>query len=195
MPTCPYCATATVEDSRVCKNCGRALVMRCLYCAEDIPVLAKICRFCNSPVSPTVPAPMTPPPPPGPIPTGGPVGSERSLIGVFLLSFLTCGLWRLFVQHEIGQELNAHRRRDALSPGIDVLLTILTCGLWCIYVDFSYAQAVREISTEEGGHPQDVTTICLVLQIGSLFVPGLGLVSLLVLQDAMNNHWKRHTTG
>src|SRR5258705_9571931 len=130
MTTCPYCANATADDARVCKSCGRALVMRCLYCAEDIPVLAKICKYCNSPVSPPLPRPMTPPPPPGPIPTTGPIGSDRSLIVIFLLQFLTCGLWRLFVQHAMGTELNDHRRRTELSPGADVLLTILTCGFW-----------------------------------------------------------------
>jgi hypothetical protein len=166
--------------------------MRCLYCAEDIPVLAKICKFCNSPVSPPQARPLTPPPPPGPVPTGGPVGSDRSLLATFLLMFITCGLWRLFVQHSIGTELNTHGRRTDISPGIDILLTVLTCGLWCIYVDVHYAQVLREISAEEGGHVQDVSTLCLVLQIGSLFFPGLGLVSLLVLQNEVNNHWKRH---
>ena len=192
MTTCPYCANPTAEDARVCKSCGRALVMRCLYCAEDIPVLAKICKYCNSPVSPPLARPMTPPPPPGPIPTGGPIGSERSLIGIFLLSLLTCGFWRLFVQHAIGTELNDHRRRTDLSPGIDILLTILTCGFWTIYVDFRYAQVLKEISEEEGGNVQDVSTLCMVLQICGLFVPGLGLVSLLVLQNEINNHWRRH---
>ncbi|HZL72122.1 MAG TPA: DUF4234 domain-containing protein, partial [Planctomycetota bacterium] len=102
-----------------------------------------------------------------------------------------CGIWGLVAFYQIGSDLNAHRKRNDLSPGVDILLGFLTCGLWFVYAVYKYAQVLREISEEEGGPVQDVTTICLVLQVAKYFgCPGI--VSVMVLQNEMNTHWNRH---
>jgi hypothetical protein len=189
MVTCPYCAHSTEKGSRVCKKCGRALVQRCLACAEDIPVLSSICPLCgtaqNVPyASPPPPAPF---PAPVPQPTWAPLGEQRNIVLTLLLSFITCGIYSLYVRYELGSELNAHARRSLLSPGLDIFLGIITCGLWFIYVDYHYAQELKNICEEERSPVQDVSLLCLLL---TLF--GLGWVSVLILQNEANQHWRRH---
>jgi hypothetical protein len=105
-----------------------------------------------------------------------------------ILSFLTCGIYSLIVRYQLGTELNAHARRNLLSPGVDVLLALLTCGFWLIYADYKYGQTLKEICEEERGYIQDVSVVCLVL---TLF--GFGIVSVLILQNEANTHWRRHT--
>jgi len=165
-----------------------------LACAEDIPVLSQVCPLCKSAQNvpqPAPMAPMTPPPPPGPLSAGGPIGAERNIVMILVLWFFTCGIYGLVATYQAGSDLNAHRRRSDLNPGLDILLGILTCGVWFVYVLYRYADVLKEISTEEGGPVQDVTTPCLVLQICK-YVGCPGIISLLVLQNEMNNHWRRH---
>jgi len=186
MSTCPFCSQPAVEGAMVCKNCGKALVRRCPYCAEDVAVLAIKCRHCGSDIgTPGRGAPL-------PVPAGAaPVGTERNLVVTLLLCFITCGIWGLVALYDIGTDLNAHRRRADLSPGLDILLGLLTCGIWFIFVLYRYAQVLKEITEEEGGPVQDVTTICLVLQLCK-YIGCPGIVSVLVLQNELNIHWKRH---
>ena len=192
MTTCPYCAKSADDTARVCKSCGRALVQRCLACAEDIPVLSQTCPKCQT--AQNVPPPPTPPVAPAAPAAAAftPVGEERNIVMILVLWFITCGIYGLVALYQIGTELNAHRRRNELSPGVDILLGILTCGVWFVYVLYRYAQVLKEISEQEGGPSQDVTTICLVLQVAKYFgCPGI--VSVLVLQNELNVHWRRHT--
>ncbi|MBI4566595.1 MAG: DUF4234 domain-containing protein [Planctomycetes bacterium] len=188
MISCPYCARTVPDGTRVCKECGAALVRRCPACAEEIPVLAHRCRYCGAEaVEPRSTAQAFPV-------GGGPLGENRNILATLLLTLVTCGIYGLVVQYLIGEELNAHRRKEELSPGLDVLLYVLTCGVWGIYVHYRYAQALKESCESERLPVQDVTTVCLILQVCSLFMPGfLGLVSLLILQNEMNMHWERHS--
>jgi len=188
MPNCPYCAHETQTGSRVCKKCGRALIQRCVACAEDIPVLMQVCPLCKSPQNVPAPPPaMTPPPPPAALPNA-PLGEDRNIIVVLLLSFVTCGIYNLVVRYQVGTELNVHARRPSgLKPGLDILLGILTCGFWFIYSDYRYAQELKNICEDEQTPVQDITVICLVL---TLFRQGW--ITVLLLQNEANSHWKRH---
>ena len=188
MPNCPYCAHETDAGNRVCKKCGRALIQRCVACAEDIPVLMQVCPLCKSPQHVPAPPPaMTPPPPPPALPNA-PLGSERNIIVTLLLSFITCGIYSLVVRYQLGTDFNAHSRRPAgLQPGLDIVLGIVTCGFWFIYTDYRYAQELKNICEDEQAPVQDLTVACLVL---TLF--GFGIVSVLILQNEANTHWKRH---
>ncbi len=118
---------------------------------------------------------------------GPPVGEERNVVLTLILSFITCGIYSLIVRYQIGSELNAHSRRDGLSPGVDILLGLITCGFWFIYSDYKYGQTLKEICEEERGPVQDVSVLCLVL---TLF--GFGWISVLILQNEANSHWQRH---
>ena len=193
MNSCPYCAKGVDAGSRVCKSCGRALVQRCLACAEDIPVLSQVCPICKSPQNVPLPAQpqATPAPAPAPYAVAAPIGEQRNIVLLLVLWFFTCGIWGLVAMYQIATELNAHRRRNELSPGVDILLGIITCGIWWIFAVYKYAEVLREISAEEGT-VQDVTTICLVLEVLKYFgCPGI--ISVMILQNELNTHWQRHS--
>ncbi|HEY3492423.1 MAG TPA: DUF4234 domain-containing protein [Solirubrobacterales bacterium] len=192
MVTCPYCSTGLEGAPRVCAQCGRALVQRCVACAEDIPVLSQVCPLCKTPQSERMPAKPAPVVPYAPAPAQvHPIGEDRSIILVLVLWFVTCGVWGLVALYQIGSDLKTHRPQADISPGLDILLGILTCGIWFIFAVYKYAQILREISEQERGPVQDVTTICLVLQICKYFgCPGI--ISVMFLQNELNVHWRRH---
>lgn len=193
--TCPSCGQPASEGARVCKGCGAALSKRCPHCAEWIAVLAARCPFCAADLA-GGPAPVLrtahAAPAGGISPGAGRVGERRELILAFLLTFVTCGIFGLYLMYKIGDELNEHSGSSGLNPGLDILLGLLTCGLWFIYARYRYAETLRDLSVREGGEAQDVTTLCLVLDIAALCFGFTALVSLLVLQNEVNRHWERH---
>ena len=191
MTTCPYCSTGLEGAPRVCASCGRALIQRCVACAEDIPVLSQVCPLCKTPQS----AYAKPAPPPAPLQPAPyrvmPIGEDRNIVLILVLWFVTCGLWGLVALYQAGSDLKTHRPQADISPGLDIFLGIVTCGIWFIFAVYKYAQILRDLSAEEGGPVQDVTTICLVLQICKYFgCPGI--ISVMVLQNELNVHWRRH---
>ena len=196
MPSCPYCAHASESNARVCKNCGRALVQRCLACAEDIPVLSPVCPLCKTeqnapPFVPVPPAPSHESRPPRPL--VGWVGDERRIVLTLFLWFITCGLWGLVAFYQVGSDIKAHRPQSDIHPGLDILLGILTCGVWFIFAVYNYSEALKQCSQEEGGPVQDVTTLCTVLEVLKYFALGcLGIISTMILQNELNQHWRRH---
>jgi len=191
MTTCPYCAHPAETGARVCKQCGRALIQRCLACAEDIPVLAQICPLCKTPQN--VPPPQAPALNPSAASGSGPIGEERSIVVILLLWFVTCGIWGLVAFYQVGCDLKAHRHRSDINPGLDLLLGILTCGIWYIFAVYNYAEALKQSTLEEGEPVQDVTTLCTVLEVLKYFAFGsLGIISTMILQNELNQHWRRH---
>jgi hypothetical protein len=187
MTTCPYCSAA-VKGARVCGKCGRALIQRCPACAEDIPVLSAVCPRCGTPQS------VAPAPRPAILNYPGWIAAERNVLVILLLWFVTCGLWGLVAMYQIGTDLREHGRRSDINPGLDILLGILTCGLWWIYTMNLYASALRDLSAAEGGPTQDVTVLCTVLEICRYFLCP-GIISTMVLQNELNQHWRRHASG
>src|SRR5688572_23080776 len=78
---CPHCRVKVAPDQKHCVTCRRQMIRRCPACAEDISVLAALCKYCGesgipvpgAPLAPlptvappTVTAPAIPPPAPPP---------------------------------------------------------------------------------------------------------------------------------
>ena len=180
MKSCPFCKQDVPDAFRVCTHCNRVLERACPFCAEMISTQARVCRFCSSDLGNA--------PEGGPLPRPvGPVGEDRSLVLWVILTLLTCNLGVLIWIYLIGNDLNAHGRRDRLNTGIDLLLVILTCGLWTYYLMYRYPRTYMDILEEEGGRSSsDLAVLCLIVGI---FVP---VVSLAILQSEMNGHWRQH---
>ena len=186
--SCPYCANPT-KGSRVCGKCGRALVQRCPACAEDIPVLSHVCPRCRT----EQPLEVAPRPAVLYADPAWPA-NERNVLVILLLWLVTCGLWGLVAMDQVGSDIRDHARRSDIHPGLDILLGFLTCGLWWIYSMHQYASALRDLSVQEGGPAQDVTVLCTVLEICRYFLCP-GIISTMVLQNELNQHWRRHASG
>ena len=72
---CPHCRVSVTRDQKHCLTCRRLMIRRCPACAEDISVLAALCKYCGESVAPApdahlaplptiAPAVVAPPPPP-----------------------------------------------------------------------------------------------------------------------------------
>ena len=183
MRKCPFCLQDIPEEAKVCKHCGKTVVKRCPSCNEEIVATATICRFCK--------ADLTAKPPPiqvqATVVNDAPVGERRDILTMVLLMFLTCGIYGLFLQYKIGNEINRHQPKSRLNPGLDILLLFLTCGFWGWYVLYRYPRALEDMVREEGGTPGDITIPCLLF---AFF--GLHMVSYMVLQGELNKHWDTH---
>lgn len=124
-------------------------------------------------------------------PSTGYVGTERSIAWSLVLSLVTCGIYGFVWLHHIGNDLRKRLGRDDPHAGLDVFLTILTCGLWGVYVAYKYPRMIDEAEQKAGLPPSNLSLICLLLAIFSLWkVYGLGLISLVLMQNQLNRLWR-----
>ena len=66
---CPHCRVQVDRNQKNCPTCRRLMIRRCTACAEDISVLASLCKYCGEAVEPIRgPIPVAAPPPPAPAP-------------------------------------------------------------------------------------------------------------------------------
>jgi hypothetical protein len=152
--------------------------MKCPFCAEEIHDGSVKCVHCQSDLQ-----------------GGGglndlPMGVDRNVILVLVLSFVTCGIYGIIHWFLVAGEINRHSGEEKLNPAMDLLLAIVTCGLWTIYMCYKYPRALYEMEVAEGQQATDNSVICLVLGL-----VGLGFVPFLILQHEMNEHWKKHMGG
>jgi hypothetical protein len=178
MRKCPYCLQEIPEEAKVCKHCSKAVLKSCPACSREIVATAKVCRFCGAGID----APPRPT-----LRLDSPCGDRREVILTLVLIFLTCGIYGLWVQYKIGDEINRHQGRNQINPGLDLLLVFLTCGLWGVYTSYKYPKVLEEMSLEEGGARSDLAVLCLLFTL-----LGLHLVAILILQSELNKHWELH---
>ena len=57
---CPHCRVKVAKDQKNCATCKRLMIRRCPACAEDISVLAALCKYCGESVAPVTAAPILP---------------------------------------------------------------------------------------------------------------------------------------
>src|SRR5262245_43373521 len=124
MRKCPFCLVDIPDEAKVCKACNSTVVKKCTSCNAEILATARKCRYCSADLEgkpPALPAARLSP---------APCGDRRDIVMTLLLMLLTCGIWGLVVQYKIGSEINEHRGRKDVNPGMDLFLVFLTCGLW-----------------------------------------------------------------
>ena len=109
---------------------------------------------------------------------------------VVLFSLITCGIYSLFWIARVSSEIQQHHD-TSFSPALDVMLSIITCGIWFIYLSYRYPSIIDDMNKKDGYEGgSDIKILCLVL---SIF--GLGIISMAIIQNELNNHWKRHLTS
>ena len=109
---------------------------------------------------------------------------KRSIPLCVVLFFVTFGLYGLYWQAHLHEELNRRAGRKKYIPGgRAVLLTLLTVGLYGIYWAFKMGKLIDVIKTKKGYWSQNTGTQFLIL---ALF--GFQIFNLCTVQDALNTY-------
>lgn len=134
---------------------------------------------------PPPPVAATPPPPPvgAPAQPTGPIGKQRSIGLVILLTIVTFGIWTIVWSYQNGDEIKRHAR-TGLGGVAYLFITILISPVTM----FLMASEVEKLYRREGKEPP-ITTIW-----GLWFLlPLIGnLIWYVRIQQAINDYWAAH---
>lgn len=108
-------------------------------------------------------------------------GEVRNPFLVYILTFVTCGIYGLYWVFTTSEELNAALGREEFNPGMEVGLGVITCGLWILWWDWRASEASVEIQQNWGVEPKFDAPIVFII---TWFFFGVGI------QMSLNNAWE-----
>lgn len=181
---CPFCKSATPYAEPACTSCGARMVKPCPYCDEEIQILARRCKLCDSDLveggDDSAPAIRT-------LRGSGQIAEEQNIVMDVVLSVVTCGLYTAYVIYRMGRDLNYHAGRQEVQPELDAVLYIVTAYLYGIWVAYRYSTLLNSIERAESVPAGDTLVISVVMA-----VVGMSWIGMLIIQDQMNRHWRLH---
>ena len=120
------------------------------------------------------------------------LGHPRSPVLVLLFTFLTCGLYYLWIIYIISSETKDFLGETEInvSPAAEVLLTIVTFGIWDVYWDYRMGKRMALMCRRVGLPITDNAVLYLVLDL-----VGVGFINIVLQQDTLNRVWKAAQTG
>lgn len=110
------------------------------------------------------------------------VNTQINIPLAIIFTILTCGLYSIYWQYMLVEELNQKSGSEKFSPGTVILLTIITCGIYMIYWFYNVGKTLEYIPQKGNFKPEDKSTIFLLL---SIF--GLSIVGFAILQNDLNS--------
>ncbi|MEI0620721.1 DUF4234 domain-containing protein [Brachyspira pilosicoli] len=110
----------------------------------------------------------------------------RSIPIMFLLNFITCGIYHYYWIYNVSLEVKKLTNRKDISPELELLLSILTCNIYSIYWYNKYGNIIyKEIALKiDENDKNNVTQIIMVSFIIVLFV-GMPIIGGLILAFVM----------
>lgn len=112
------------------------------------------------------------------------IGKKRSPIAVLLLSLLTCGLYFIYWQYVIMNEMGDYLGEE-INPLKELFFIVITCGLYGIYLYYKYGKWVYKCTLKGNIEASDNS---LLYVICSIF--GLGIVVSCFMQNTLNQVWE-----
>lgn len=103
---------------------------------------------------------------------------KRSIPVCIILALFTCGIYPIYWMIVLNDEINAASRQSGPSGGMVFLFSLITCGIYGLYWMYKMGERVEII---QGTYSSNTGLLYLVL---SFF--GLGIVSMALMQDALN---------
>lgn len=107
---------------------------------------------------------------------------ERNVITWSILTFVTCGVWRLYWLLQIGRDIAMLRGDDRPNVVTDLLLTFVTCGFWMFVIAYQWPGLLNE-ALEHRGQRVDRNLPAMSLLMA---VFGFGIVDLILIQGELN---------
>lgn len=110
----------------------------------------------------------------------------RSIPVMFLLNFITCGIYHYYWIYNVSLEVKKFTNRKDIYPELELLLSILTCNIYSIYWYNKYGNIIyKEIALKiDENDRNNVTQIIMVSFIIVLFV-GMPIIGGLILAFVM----------
>ena len=103
--------------------------------------------------------------------------TQRNIGTAILLSIITCGFYALYWMYKITQEITEYNNENA-NPTTELLLSMFTCGIYYLYWNYKMGKRIAQARSSSS----DDSMLYLIL---AFF--GLGIVSLAIMQNNMNN--------
>ena len=110
---------------------------------------------------------------------------RRNIVSVILLSIVTCGIyalyWQVVVTNEIEYALAEISDGSCRSGGLALLFSILTCGIYTIYWYYKEAKRLEILAADLGVRVSNEAWLYVILCIF-----GLEIVNIALMQDDLN---------
>lgn len=107
---------------------------------------------------------------------------QRSIPLYIILALITCGLFSIYWFVVLAGDIRTLRGKPEPRGGFDYIIGLLTCGIYLYVCYYRYSKYIVEIQQNMGRRVNDLSVIVVILAIF-----GLGLVSLALLQNELNN--------
>lgn len=108
-------------------------------------------------------------------------------MAVAVLSFVTCGVYRLYWLYVTSREIQETLEDPEIRPGVDVLLSVLTCGIWAIYAEYRNAQRIHGALLSMDPYAKDQSEMVLILNVAGLFSGYVTwVVAAYIIQEELN---------
>lgn len=112
-------------------------------------------------------------------------GIFRSPILVVLLTLITCGIYGIFWMYAVRLEVRNYLDDSSISPGLELLLAIICFPFMYVWY-YKMGRDTARMQEKAGLPPRDQSVLFMVL---AFF--GLGLVANYIIQEDLNEVWKK----
>lgn len=106
---------------------------------------------------------------------------ERSVATSIILSLVTCGLYALYWEYTLSEDLRELSGDSSLSGSMAIILGLVTCGIYTLYWYYKIGSALKAAQEKKGKAVSDQSLIFVILG-----VVGFGIVSMAIAQSEVN---------
>lgn len=156
---CQHCGAELVPNARFCTTCGKSIEQ------VDEPKLEERKVEQNAERKPVM--------------RKEPMVSKRGIPLAIILSIVTCGIYTIYWQIKLTDEMNTLLNKPNATSGLMAFIySVITCGIYFIYWLYKMGDNVDELKGKSGD------TGILYLVLGVLC---LGIIPMALAQDAIND--------
>ena len=159
---CQHCGAELIPNARFCTTCGKSIEQ-----VDEQKIEQKIERKVeqNTERKPVV--------------RKEPMVSKRGIPLAIILSIVTCGIYTVYWQIKLTDEMNTLLNKPNATSGLMAFIySVITCGIYFIYWLYKMGDNVDELKGKSG----DTGILYLILGILCL-----GIIPMALAQDAIND--------
>ncbi|PCG20395.1 DUF4234 domain-containing protein [Brachyspira sp. G79] len=107
------------------------------------------------------------------------IGAVRSIPAMFVLNFITLGIYHYYWVYYVTLEVEKFTKRKDISPALELLLSIMTCNLYTIYWYNKYGNIIyKEIAlkideNDKDNKSQIIMTVSIIVLLAGVPIIGI----------------------